>query len=85
MNVSAIRQSAVTSLSVRGDIPAVPRCGQRRITDHLRELSTETQRLEAVCRQRLDLLSKLKQSVLRKAFAGELTARPEKPLQEAAE
>jgi type I restriction enzyme, S subunit len=43
------------------------------------------QNLESTYRQKLANLADLKQAILRKAFAGELTAQPEKPLQEAAE
>ena len=43
----------------------------------------ETKRLEAIYQQKLDSLAELKQSILQKAFAGELTAQPEQALQEA--
>lgn len=36
--------------------------------------STETQRLEAIYQQKLAALNELKQSILQKAFSGELTA-----------
>lgn len=38
------------------------------------ELAIETQRLEAIYRQKLTALNELKQSILQKAFTGELTA-----------
>ena len=37
-------------------------------------MSKETQRLEAIYRQKLTALNELKQSILHKAFTGELTA-----------
>ena len=56
---------------------------QKAIVRKLDALSSETQRLEAIYQQKLDALAELKQAVLQKAFAGELTAQPEQFLQEA--
>jgi type I restriction enzyme, S subunit len=47
---------------------------QKVIVDKLNELSSETQRLEAIHQQKLAALKELKQSILQKAFTGELTA-----------
>ncbi|MEK0179332.1 MAG: hypothetical protein EAZ78_11965 [Oscillatoriales cyanobacterium] len=47
---------------------------QKIITCQLEELSFETQRLETIYHQKLAVLKKLKQSILQKAFTGELTA-----------
>lgn len=47
---------------------------QRVIVDNLNQLSSETQRLETIYRQKLVALNELKQSILHKAFTGELTA-----------
>ncbi len=44
------------------------------IVDDLNRLSSETQRLEAIYKQKLTALNELKQSILHKAFTGELTA-----------
>ncbi len=41
--------------------------------------------LEVVYQKKLDSLAELKQAILRRAFAGELTALPENALPEAAE
>jgi len=41
---------------------------------------TETQRLETIYEQKLNALAELKQSILQKAFAGELTADVSKEL-----
>ncbi|SHJ67645.1 type I restriction enzyme, S subunit [Malonomonas rubra DSM 5091] len=56
---------------------------QGRIVARLKELSVETQSLETVYQQKLEALVELKQSILQKAFAGELTVLPEKTLEEA--
>lgn len=47
---------------------------QNGITRKLDDLKTETQRLEAIFRQKIAALNELKQSILQKAFTGELTA-----------
>ena len=57
---------------------------QKEIVLRLRELFAETKSLEAIYQQKLDSLAELKQAILQKAFAGELTAQPDKALQEAA-
>jgi type I restriction enzyme S subunit len=46
-------------------------------------LSSQIEELESLYRQKLSALAELKQSILQKAFAGELTAQPEQCLQEA--
>jgi type I restriction enzyme S subunit len=56
---------------------------QKLLADKFDALKIETQRLEGIYQQKLDALAELKQSILQKAFAGELTARPEQVLQEA--
>ena len=47
---------------------------QKEIITQLDEISAETQRLETIYRQKLAALKELKQSILQKAFTGELTA-----------
>lgn len=47
---------------------------QQEIVLKLKGLYLETQRLEALYQQKIDALNELKQSLLQKAFAGELTA-----------
>ena len=47
---------------------------QNQITSKLNDLRIETQRLETIYRQKLSALKELKQSILQKAFTGELTA-----------
>jgi type I restriction enzyme S subunit len=47
---------------------------QESIIEMLRGLSQQTSNLESIYQQKLATLSELKQSLLRKAFSGELTA-----------
>lgn len=56
---------------------------QNSIVAKLDELATETKRLEAIYQKKLDALAELKQSILQKAFAGELTAETPKIKEEA--
>jgi type I restriction enzyme S subunit len=63
--------------------PSVQR--QEQIVSELNVLRAETERLESLCQQKIAAYGRLKQSILQKAFAGELIAHPVKALQEAAE
>jgi type I restriction enzyme, S subunit len=56
---------------------------QTKIVSSLGNLYDDIQRLETIYQQKLDSLAELKQAILQKAFAGELTAQPEQVLQEA--
>jgi len=56
-------------------VPVVPLLEQGNIVAQLEELHGYAKRLEATYRQRLVFLSQLKQSILQKAFAGELTVK----------
>lgn len=47
---------------------------QQFIVSKMDDFSSETQRLEAIYRQKIAALNELKQSILQKAFTGELTA-----------
>ena len=58
---------------------------QERVSRRLRQIRVETKRLDATYLRKLLALNSLKQAILRKAFAGELTAQPENILPEAAE
>jgi type I restriction enzyme S subunit len=49
---------------------------QKEIVEKLDALLNETRRLEAIYQQKLGELSTLKQSLLQKAFSGQLTAKP---------
>ena len=56
---------------------------QKRIAAKLDDVAQEIRQLETIYEQKLDSLAELKQSILQKAFAGELTALPEKAVKEA--
>ena len=47
---------------------------QNKIASKLKSISNQTQRLEAIYQQKLAAIAELKQTLLQKAFAGELTA-----------
>jgi len=53
---------------------------QERIAEMLKSLRSEIQDLESIYNNKLSSLTELKQSILQKAFAGELTAEPDKAL-----
>jgi type I restriction enzyme S subunit len=55
-------------------IPTFNLTEQQAIVKKLDELAAETQRLETIYRQKITALKELKQSILQKAFTGELTA-----------
>jgi type I restriction enzyme S subunit len=52
------------------------------IVAQLQEIKAETQRLEAIYQQKIAALKELKQSILQKAFTGELTADTPKTVKE---
>jgi len=56
---------------------------QKKIVDDLRDLYSNTQQLEYIYKQKLNSLNELKQSLLQKAFSGELTAEDDKLMDEA--
>ncbi len=64
-----ISNGAVRTLPIA--VPAI--ATQRTIVEILNALSIETRRLAAVYQQKLNAIAELKQSILQKAFAGELT------------
>jgi type I restriction enzyme S subunit len=64
----------------------IPLCsvrGQKKLASALDEVADNSRRLEAIYQQKLASLAELKQSILQKAFVGELTAQPDHALQEA--
>ncbi|MEN8133425.1 MAG: restriction endonuclease subunit S, partial [Pseudomonadota bacterium] len=65
-------------------IPIPPSEHQQRVVRRIEMLFEETQHLEAIYQQKLSALAELKQSLLQKAFAGELTAEPEITIKEEA-
>lgn len=56
---------------------------QINIAQKIDEIASETQRLETIYRQKIAALNELKQSILQKAFTGELTADTPKTAKEA--
>ncbi|WP_341325847.1 restriction endonuclease subunit S [Methylotuvimicrobium sp. KM2] len=56
-------------------LPSVEK--QKELVVLLDGLSAETRRLESIYQQKLNSLNELKQSLLQKAFSGELTAKPD--------
>ena len=65
-----IRKDAVRSINIF----VAPLIQQRDIVEKLDLIIFEAQRLEAIYQQKLTALNELKQSILHKAFTGELTA-----------
>jgi type I restriction enzyme S subunit len=55
-------------------IPLVSVCNQEKSVEILDDLSLRTQQLSSIYRQKLTALTELKQSLIQKAFSGELTA-----------
>jgi type I restriction enzyme, S subunit len=58
----------------RFSVPKIPKEKQEIIVAELDVLSEQICRLESICRAKLAALNELKQSILQKAFTGELTA-----------
>lgn len=80
-NISSLNQQSLSTLP----IPLPPLSEQRAISEKLETIAAEVKNLEAIYQRKLEAIAELKQSILHKAFSGELTAHPEKALQEAAE
>jgi type I restriction enzyme S subunit len=66
------------------EIQLPPMSYQNEAVNKIERLYSDSEGLQATYQQKLDSLAELKQSILQKAFAGELIAQPEKGLQEAA-
>lgn len=80
-NISSLNQQALSSLPVF--VPPMPQ--QVEIVDRIDSFGAEAARLEASYRQKIDGLAELRQSILQKAFSGELTSPPSQAIKEAAE
>jgi type I restriction enzyme, S subunit len=75
-----VRQANLSSSSMKAiKISLPPIAVQKSLVSDFRLLEAETQRLESIYRQKLAALTELKQSILQKAFTGELTADQEAP------
>ena len=71
--ISSVNQANINGTKLKTyPIPLPPLKAQQSIVEKLDALSTETQRLEAIYRQKIEDLKELKKSVLQKAFSGEL-------------
>lgn len=76
----SVNQANINGTKLKGYplyLPSLSR--QKQIVENLSFLRTETQRLEAIYRQKIAALNELKQSILQKAFTGELTVRRSSP------
>jgi type I restriction enzyme S subunit len=73
MTGAAIKRIILKTIKA-SNMPLPPLSSQERIVATLNQLSASTRSLEAIYQQKLAALSELKQSLLHKAFAGELTA-----------
>ncbi|MGH6795741.1 MAG: restriction endonuclease subunit S, partial [Methylocella sp.] len=78
-NISSLNQQALSGLPI--NLP--PLAEQPVIVKKIDAIDAESKRLEAIYQQKLAALAELKQAILQKAFAGELTSAPEKALSEA--
>lgn len=74
-NISSLNQRALASLIVA--FPSDE--GQSAIIGRVNEIDADTRGLEAIYQRKLTALSELKQSLLQKAFSGELTGGKEAP------
>ena len=72
-NGAALQQFTIRQVKEL-EVPLPPIQEQRRIAATLDVLDAETQCLRSVYQQKLEALATLKQSILQKAFAGELSA-----------
>lgn len=70
-----VRQKNLSLQKIKDIVLAVPELReQQRVIRQLASMREETQRLETIYRQKIAALKELKQSILQKAFTGELTA-----------
>jgi len=76
-----LNQKALNSIPV----PFPPLKERAHAVNRLDELATQTERLRDVYETRFASFAELKQSILQKAFSGELTSPPSKAIKEAAE
>jgi len=84
--VSGMAQPKLNQKSLNSiPVPVPPIAEQVRIVETAEAFQASVERLEEIYREKLDALAELKQAILHKAFAGELTAQSVKAVQEAAE
>jgi len=71
----SVNQANINGTKLKGYPISLPSVAvQKQIVEKFNFLLTETQRLESIYRQKLAALNELKQTILQKAFTGELTA-----------
>ncbi|MEH2447266.1 MAG: restriction endonuclease subunit S [Nostoc sp.] len=71
----SVNQANINGTKLKGYPISLPSLStQKKIVENLSFLRAETQRLETIYRQKIAALKELKQSILQKAFIGELTA-----------
>lgn len=71
----SVNQANINGTKLKGYPISIPSLSiQKQIVKKLSFLRTETQRIENIYRQKIAALKELKQSILQKAFTGELTA-----------
>jgi restriction endonuclease S subunit len=78
INISSLNQQGLSLIKL--SFPTFVE--QKAIVANIDELAIEAQRLEAIYRKKLAALNELKQSILQKAFTGELTADTPKTVKE---
>jgi type I restriction enzyme S subunit len=72
----SVNQANINGKKLKGySIPLAPLDQQRSIVSRFNVLNSETRKIERVCRLKLTALDELKQSILQKAFTGQLTAK----------
>jgi len=71
-----VRQANLSTVAMKNLSVSLPPVGEQlEIVKNLSQLENDTRRLEIIYQQKLNSLNELKQSLLQKAFSGELTAR----------
>jgi len=71
ISISSLNQESLSQIKI--NFPSL--VAQKFIVQNINELDAETQRLESIYRQKLAALNELKQSILQKAFTGQLTSK----------
>jgi type I restriction enzyme S subunit len=71
ISISSLNQESLSQIKI--NFPSL--VAQKFIVQNINELDSETQRLEIIYRQKLAALNELRQSILQKAFTGQLTSK----------
>jgi type I restriction enzyme S subunit len=82
--VGSAQQVVNTGILKGWKVPLPPRSAQQKIVNLLDDLSESTTRLESSYARQLEAISELRNSLLQKAFSGELTCPPPQAIKEAA-